>query len=215
MVSGQSVCHKTHNRHLYPFVATNTSICAVPPKFRKRPRNAYAHTKGDVQFECDVHAVPAPMVRWIKNGDVVIPSEYFQIVDGYNLRILGLLNTDDGMYQCFAQNDVGNTQASAQLIITQPGRWSYWWDSWRNGIFCRFRETFSLSNCECRKPRIYRFDPERGCKDHNLIVCFASSRICHRNDDDRLSVLKFGSCDMNNTMTLPLHCNLNAATRSS
>lgn len=99
-------------------------LSAVPPKFRKRPSNQYAHTKGDVEFQCDVNGMPEPTVRWIKNGDVLIPSEYFQIVDGHNLRILGLLNTDDGMYQCFAENAVGNTQSSAQLIITHPGRWA-------------------------------------------------------------------------------------------
>ena len=45
----------------------------------------------------------------------------FQIVDNRNLRILGLVNSDAGLYQCFAENQVGNVQASAQLLILQKG----------------------------------------------------------------------------------------------
>ena len=48
----------------------------------------------------------------------------FQIVDNRNLRILGLVNSDAGLYQCFAENQVGNMQASAQLLILQKGIFS-------------------------------------------------------------------------------------------
>jgi len=52
----------------------------------------------------------------------VIPSDYFQIIDGKNLRILGLVASDEGMYQCMASNSVGTAQASAQLLIKQKGK---------------------------------------------------------------------------------------------
>uniref|UniRef100_A0A674HUA2 DCC netrin 1 receptor n=1 Tax=Terrapene triunguis TaxID=2587831 RepID=A0A674HUA2_9SAUR len=74
----------------------------------------------DIEFECAVSGKPVPTVDWIKNGEVVIPSDYFQIVGGSNLRILGLVKSDEGFYQCVAENDAGNAQTSAQLIIPEP-----------------------------------------------------------------------------------------------
>ncbi|NXN38622.1 DCC protein, partial [Rhinoptilus africanus] len=92
----------------------------VPPWFLIRPSNLYAYESMDIEFECAVSGKPVPTVEWIKNGEVVIPSDYFQIVGGSNLRILGLVKSDEGFYQCIAENEAGNAQASAQLIIPEP-----------------------------------------------------------------------------------------------
>ncbi|KAF1450517.1 Netrin receptor DCC, partial [Spheniscus mendiculus] len=92
----------------------------VPPWFLIRPSNLYAYESMDIEFECVVSGKPVPTVEWIKNGEVVIPSDYFQIVGGSNLRILGLVKSDEGFYQCVAENEAGNAQASAQLIIPEP-----------------------------------------------------------------------------------------------
>uniref|UniRef100_UPI00398F4870 neogenin-like isoform X3 n=1 Tax=Pristiophorus japonicus TaxID=55135 RepID=UPI00398F4870 len=91
----------------------------VPPHFLKRPANIYAHESMDIVFECEVTGAPLPTVKWIKNGDVVIPSDYFKIVNERNLQVLGLVKSDEGLYQCVAENDVGNERASAQLIILE------------------------------------------------------------------------------------------------
>ncbi|XP_072408881.1 neogenin-like isoform X6 [Chiloscyllium punctatum] len=91
----------------------------VPPHFLKRPANIYAHESMDIVFECEVIGSPMPTVKWIKNGDMVIPSDYFKIVNERNLQVLGLVKSDEGLYQCVAENDVGNERASAQLIILE------------------------------------------------------------------------------------------------
>lgn len=93
----------------------------VPPYFIKKPANVFAHTNSDVMLECEAAGYSKPDVTWYKNGDRVYPSDYFQLVAGSNLNILGLVNSDEGIYQCFADNNLGNVQASAQLIILQPG----------------------------------------------------------------------------------------------
>ncbi|XP_073798607.1 neogenin isoform X15 [Danio rerio] len=89
----------------------------VPPRFLTRPSNTYAQESMDIIFECDVTGSPPPTVKWMKDGDTVIPSDYFRIVKQHNLQVLGLVKSDEGFYQCLAENDAGNVQASAQLII--------------------------------------------------------------------------------------------------
>ncbi|XP_069480708.1 neogenin isoform X3 [Ambystoma mexicanum] len=91
----------------------------VPPEFLVRPASLYAHESMDIIFECEVSGKPTPTVTWVKNGDMVIPSDYFKIVKEYNLQVLGLVKSDEGFYQCIAKNDVGNAQAGAQLLILE------------------------------------------------------------------------------------------------
>uniref|UniRef100_A0A3B5MJ59 Uncharacterized protein n=1 Tax=Xiphophorus couchianus TaxID=32473 RepID=A0A3B5MJ59_9TELE len=93
----------------------------VSPQFVKRPTNIYAHESMDIVFECEVSGSPAPTVKWVKNGDAVIPSDYFKIIKEHNLQVLGLVKSDEGFYQCLAENDAGNIQSSAQLIILDHG----------------------------------------------------------------------------------------------
>ncbi|KAK9542393.1 hypothetical protein VZT92_000259 [Zoarces viviparus] len=93
----------------------------VPPQFVKRPDNVYAYESMDIVFECEVSGSPAPTVKWVKNGDAVIPSDYFKIINEHNLQVLGLVKSDEGFYQCLAENDAGNIQSSAQLIILDHG----------------------------------------------------------------------------------------------
>lgn len=38
-----------------------------------------------------------------------------------NLLVLGLVKSDEGFYQCLSENDAGNVQSSAQLIILDQG----------------------------------------------------------------------------------------------
>ncbi|XP_060886618.1 neogenin 1a isoform X17 [Labrus mixtus] len=96
-------------------------ILQVPPRFVKRPANIYAHESMDIIFECDVSGSPAPTVKWVKNGDAVIPSDYFKIIKEHNLQVLGLVKSDEGFYQCLAENEAGNIQSGAQLIILTHG----------------------------------------------------------------------------------------------
>ncbi len=94
---------------------------SVAPFFLRRPRDVQAPVTTDIELECEAGGHPTPRIEWCKNGDIINPSDYFKLVDGHNLQILGSMVADEGMYQCFAQNDVGNIQSSSQVIITQPG----------------------------------------------------------------------------------------------
>ncbi|XP_037573231.1 neogenin isoform X1 [Dermacentor silvarum] len=92
----------------------------VPPRFTKKPKNKVAYGKEDIEFECEVYGKPDPVVQWYHNGEAIIQSEYFQIVNGNSLRILGLVDADKGIYQCFGSNPAGNIQTAVQLIVLDP-----------------------------------------------------------------------------------------------
>ncbi|ERE83861.1 netrin receptor DCC-like protein, partial [Cricetulus griseus] len=120
-LSYSSVC-----MYVYVHVCVGVLVCkwayGVPPWFLNHPSNLYAYESMDIEFECAVSGKPVPTVNWMKNGDVVIPSDYFQIVGGSNLRILGVVKSDEGFYQCMAENEAGNAQSSAQLIVPKPDK---------------------------------------------------------------------------------------------
>ncbi|ALC42383.1 fra, partial [Drosophila busckii] len=93
----------------------------VPPKFIQAPRDRVAAEKEDLTLECNIHGKPKPSIRWLKNGDLVTPNEYMQLDAGHNLRIVGLLPSDTGMFQCVGTNPAGSVHASARIRVVLPG----------------------------------------------------------------------------------------------
>ncbi|KAG7481528.1 hypothetical protein MATL_G00067910 [Megalops atlanticus] len=116
--SGSYSC-VAHNKNENISASCELSVL-VPPRFLNYPSNLFAYESTDIKMECTVTGKPTPAVHWVKNGEEVIPSDYFQIVDGSNLQILGLVKSDEGFYQCVAENEAGNSQAAAQLILLEP-----------------------------------------------------------------------------------------------
>ena len=93
----------------------------VPPRFETIPRDTAAMANTDVELKCTSSGIPTPAVTWFKNGDAVIPTDYFQVTEAGSLRILGLMAFDAGMYQCVATNAIGSAQTSVQLLVLTNG----------------------------------------------------------------------------------------------
>ncbi|XP_017884973.1 neogenin isoform X5 [Ceratina calcarata] len=92
----------------------------VPPRFTKKPEDKIANENQDLEFECEIYGKPKPRITWLKNGERITLSAYWQIINGYNLRINGLLPIDAGIFQCIGTNSAGSVQAAARLTINQP-----------------------------------------------------------------------------------------------
>ncbi|XP_076679661.1 neogenin protein frazzled isoform X8 [Andrena cerasifolii] len=94
-------------------------IIQVPPRFLKKPDDKVASENQDLEFECEIYGKPEPKITWLKNGERITFSAYWQIINGY-LRINGLLAIDAGIFQCIGTNSAGSVQAAARLTINQP-----------------------------------------------------------------------------------------------
>lgn len=54
----------------------------VPPIFITKPVDKVAYEKEELEMACSISGKPTPVVQWLKNGDVITPNEYMQIVGG-------------------------------------------------------------------------------------------------------------------------------------
>lgn len=99
-------------------------LFAVPPRFIRRPQNVRAHEKSVVEHQCDIYGVPKPKITWMKDGITIEEKDYLQFVNNKHLKILGLLDIDQGIYQCFGENELGSIQGEAQLIVVAEGELS-------------------------------------------------------------------------------------------
>lgn len=74
-----------------------------------------------VRFACQARGKPAPSVMWLHNARPLSPSPRHRLTSRM-LRVSNVGPQDEGLYQCMAENGVGNSQASARLIIVSAGR---------------------------------------------------------------------------------------------
>lgn len=54
----------------------------VPPKFIQTPVDKVAYEKEELELSCAIRGKPTPIIHWLKNGDVITPNDYMQIVNG-------------------------------------------------------------------------------------------------------------------------------------
>ncbi|KAK3876548.1 hypothetical protein Pcinc_018676 [Petrolisthes cinctipes] len=71
-------------------------------------------------LECHVTGIPPPDVHWLKDGTIDVTPLSFIQMDGPQLRITGVEETDAGQYTCMATNMVGTAQAEMNLRIGRP-----------------------------------------------------------------------------------------------
>lgn len=87
--------------------------------FRISPHNTRAAQGETALLECGPpKGHPEPVVFWKKNGHVIDldKNKRFRIVDGGNLAIQDVRQSDDGKYQCIAKNVVGTRESAIALL---------------------------------------------------------------------------------------------------
>ena len=93
-------------------------VILVPPQFKSLPKDIETVERVDINIPCEVTGDPKPKITWYKNGEVIdeVQFEHIEVNDD-GITVMEALESDEGMYQCFAKNDGGEIKASAQLTI--------------------------------------------------------------------------------------------------
>lgn len=104
--------------------ANNFLLSVLREEFRLEPQHTRVAQGETVLLECGPpKGVPEPTVGWRKNGQKldVETSKRIRIVDGGNLAIQDVRQTDEGQYQCIAKNLVG-VRESAMAFLKVHGK---------------------------------------------------------------------------------------------
>ena len=88
------------------------------PKFVKKLSDAEKDVKVQSKLACRVEAFPEPKIVWTVNGKVIEPGfkySTFQELDEQILLVANPSESDSGVYECVATNDLGSDSTSANI----------------------------------------------------------------------------------------------------
>ncbi|XP_067135162.1 peroxidasin isoform X2 [Centruroides vittatus] len=93
----------------------------VLPTFLERPRDQEITEGRTVNLTCRVDGFPRPIISWGKDGQPLnLTSGHFEVFDeGNMLRIYNTQKSDEGFYQCQAENEIGQRNSSAFLFVRE------------------------------------------------------------------------------------------------
>ena len=80
------------------------------------PQNLSVLTRESVTINCNITALPRPIVTWLRNNDTVEYNERLQLLEDGSLYISNVMLTDDGVYQCTATNINGTVESDYGVV---------------------------------------------------------------------------------------------------
>uniref|UniRef100_A0AAY4DXS2 Contactin 1 n=1 Tax=Denticeps clupeoides TaxID=299321 RepID=A0AAY4DXS2_9TELE len=109
------------NRHGIIHANSELRVFASAPTFLLSPvkKKILVAKNGRVVIECRPRAAPKPVFTWSKGTELLANSSRIFIWESGNLEIVNATKTDEGMYTCFAENDLGKANSTGSLSITE------------------------------------------------------------------------------------------------
>lgn len=117
--SGNYTCLVSN--HLGSDKKTANLLVTGPPKWLVEPADATIQAGGTAVVDCKVTGSPAPRVTWKRVRDDLSTTESLQVANNGSLVIKGAQKSQDGTYECSAENGIGLALVkSIQIQILVP-----------------------------------------------------------------------------------------------
>uniref|UniRef100_A0A1L8DJY9 Putative receptor mediating netrin-dependent axon guidance n=1 Tax=Nyssomyia neivai TaxID=330878 RepID=A0A1L8DJY9_9DIPT len=88
----------------------------IAPTFEQNLSSVASTMGASVTLSCIASGSPQPQIVWYHNGRLLENSHAIHY-DAHELRLQSIEPEDEGIYQCFAKNDAGEIQMSANLSL--------------------------------------------------------------------------------------------------
>ncbi|XP_013789961.1 Down syndrome cell adhesion molecule-like protein Dscam2 [Limulus polyphemus] len=103
--SGNYTCLVSN--HLGSDKKTANLLVTGPPKWLVEPTDATIQAGGTAVVDCKVTGSPAPRVTWKRVRDDLLTTGSLQVANNGSLVITGAQKSQEGMYECSAENGIG------------------------------------------------------------------------------------------------------------
>ncbi|XP_056641389.1 protein sidekick isoform X2 [Diorhabda sublineata] len=123
--SGSYECQVNLKSGGFPTVAASANVEVLEkPRFLSSAKpETLGEYSASLSLPCDVLGIPKPNITWYKNSEELdLSDKRYEVQEDNSLLIKKLLINDNGMYQCFARNEAGESSLSSWLKVktSQP-----------------------------------------------------------------------------------------------
>nr|XP_026494997.1 leucine-rich repeats and immunoglobulin-like domains protein 3 isoform X1 [Vanessa tameamea] len=102
-------------------IANATLTVLQEPSFIRVMENKEVITGESVVLQCMITGSPKPVLKWLKNGTPIVPTErHFFTADDQLLVIIGAEANDAGQYECEITNELGTKKDMIELKVLPP-----------------------------------------------------------------------------------------------
>lgn len=115
--AGVYVCRANKPKTREFVIAAAELHVPAPPVILQPPESLSLSRGNTARFVCNSSGEPAPVLRWLKNGQPLLPFRRMKIQSPGVLLINQLALEDAGYYQCIADNGLGTACATAMLTV--------------------------------------------------------------------------------------------------
>ncbi|XP_056645716.1 leucine-rich repeats and immunoglobulin-like domains protein 2 [Diorhabda sublineata] len=98
--------------------ANATLTVEIKPSFIKKMVDKEVSAGEHVVLQCLAEGIPKPTITWLKDGELIIPTErHFFIHENQMVIIVDSVQTDSGNYECRLNNSIGEESGRSRIVV--------------------------------------------------------------------------------------------------